>query len=134
MIGIIVITHRDTAHALCDAAAHIVGEHDYIAQICVQPRDGLETVRAQIQTLITQWEQAEVRDIVIMVDLFGGTPCNAAIPFLSNPHVDVVSGVNLSMLLTAITHRKEDDIKTLVERIVKAAQRNILSVRSLKKN
>jgi len=133
MIGIIVITHRDTAHALCDAAAHIVGEQEYVETICVQPRDGLETVRARIQALITQWEQIDVRDIVIMVDLFGGTPCNAAIPFLTNPRIDIVSGVNLSMLLTAITHRKDTDLPTLVIQIVNAAQRNILSVRSIKK-
>jgi mannose PTS system EIIA component len=132
MIGVILITHRDFGKSLLESSKGIVGEQEFSICISLYPGQGLETIKKEIEKVILQWKDLD--GILILVDLFGGTPCNASIKFLNNEKVEIVSGINMSMLLTAFTQRKDKDIKTLADNITNAAKNNIIRIRSIKKS
>ncbi|MFH1715587.1 MAG: PTS sugar transporter subunit IIA [Elusimicrobiota bacterium] len=131
MIGVILVTHRGLSESLLDTAEHIVGKKEYIQAVGIYPGEGLDTLNKKIQEIIGKWK--EVEGVLILVDMFGGTPCNASLKFLNCDEVEVVSGVNLAMVLTAITQRNNCDLKDLTVKITDAAKENILRIKDVAK-
>ncbi|MFC1546778.1 PTS sugar transporter subunit IIA [bacterium] len=133
MIGILVITHRNFGEALFDAVSHIAGTQDYVSVTAVFPGDGLETIRAKITEQLNIWN--DTAGVVILVDMFGGTPFNASVPYLEDPKIEIISGVNMNMLLKTISLRQQyDNTKDLAESVVDSAKKGILRVREIKKD
>ncbi|HEY8151307.1 MAG TPA: PTS sugar transporter subunit IIA, partial [Vicinamibacteria bacterium] len=104
MIGIVVVTHGALAGELVNAARTIVGDIPAIAAVSIGWTDDMGSARAAIERALAEVGGAEV---LILTDMFGGTPTNVSLPFLS-PKVEIVTGVNLPMLIKLTTLREGD--------------------------
>jgi PTS system mannose-specific IIA component len=104
MIGIVVVTHGRVAEELVQAARAIVGEIPAIAAVSIGWSDDVSVAKEGIAKAL-----AEVggEDALILTDMFGGTPTNLSLPFLS-PRLEIVTGVNLPMLIKLTTLREGD--------------------------
>lgn len=101
MIGLVVVTHGRLAEELVNATRQIVGEIPAIAAVCIGWGDDVGAAQLGIERGL-----AEVGgDALILTDMFGGTPTNLALPFLSG-RVEIVTGVNLPMLIKAVSLRE----------------------------
>jgi len=97
MIGMILVTHGRLAEELIAALEHVVGPQDSIAAICIGPDDDMEQHR---QKIIEQTRETDDGDgVVLLTDMFGGTPSNLAISVIDKVNVEVIAGVNLPMLI-----------------------------------
>jgi mannose PTS system EIIA component len=102
MIGIVVVTHGQVAVELVNATRTIVGEVPSIVAVSIGWSDDVAVARAAIGKAIAE---AGGGDTLILTDMFGGTPTNVSLPFLS-PRVEIVTGVNLPMLVKLATLRE----------------------------
>jgi PTS system mannose-specific IIA component len=97
MIGVIVVTHGQLAAELMNAAEMIVGELPRFAAVSIGWHEDTEDARAEIEQAIGRVEQGD--GVLILTDMFGGTPTNLAVTFLARDRVEVITGVNLPMLI-----------------------------------
>jgi PTS system mannose-specific IIA component len=97
MIGVIVVTHGQLATELVNAAETIVGELPRFAAVSIGWHEDTEDARAEIDQAIARVEQGS--GVLILTDMFGGTPTNLAVTFLARDKVEVITGVNLPMLI-----------------------------------
>lgn len=124
MIGIVVVTHGQLAAELVNAARTIVGEIPRIASVSIGWSDDMLSAREAIERAL-----AEVggEDALILTDMFGGTPTNISLPFLS-PRVEIVTGVNLPMLIKLSSLREGDLLE--VARVVREQGKGAIYVAS----
>jgi len=104
MIGLVLVTHGRLAVEFRIAMEHVVGPQDAIETICIGPEDDMETRRADIAEAV-----ARVNDgsgVILLTDLFGGTPSNLAISLLDAGKVEVIAGINLPMLIRLESARR----------------------------
>ena len=127
MIGIVLVTHGRLAAEFVAAMEHVVGPQKNVASICIDADDDMEVRRADIASAVKTVDTG--RGVVILTDMFGGTPSNLAISLLSGGHVEVIAGVNLPMLIRLASARGE---MKLAEAVVAAqeAGRKYISVAS----
>jgi mannose PTS system EIIA component len=104
MIGLVLVTHGNLAVEFVTAMEHVVGKQVQVASICIGPEDDMESRRADIATAIATVETG--RGVIILTDLFGGTPSNLAISLLEMGRVEVIAGINLPMLIRLESARK----------------------------
>jgi PTS system mannose-specific IIA component len=104
MIGIVVVTHGRVAEELVQAARAIVGEIPAIAAVSIGWSDDASVAKEAITQALTEVGGG---DALILTDMFGGTPTNLSLPFLS-PRLEIVTGVNLPMLIKLTTLREGD--------------------------
>ncbi len=97
MVGALVVTHGDVARELVNAAYRIMGETQCLRAVCIGWEDDVATARRRIEEAIGQVERGS--GVLIMTDMFGGTASNLSLTLLDPGRVEVVTGVNLSMLL-----------------------------------
>ena len=124
MIGIVVVTHGALAGELVNATRTIVGDIPAIAAVSIGWTDDMGSAREAIERAL-----AEVggSDVLILTDMFGGTPTNVSLPFLS-PKVEIVTGVNLPMLIKLTTLREGDLVE--VARVIREQGKNAIYVAS----
>jgi mannose PTS system EIIA component len=124
VIGIVVVTHGALAAELVNAARTIVGDIPAIAAVSIGWTDDMGSARAAIERAL-----AEVGggDVLILTDMFGGTPTNVSLPFLS-PKVEIVTGVNLPTLIKVTTLREGDLVE--VARVVREQGKGAIYVAS----
>lgn len=97
MIGVVLVTHGGLGQALRDAMEHVVGAQAQVATVSIGPEDDMEAMRAEI---IRRIDEVDTGDgAVLLTDMFGGTPSNLAISMIARGGVEVISGVNLPMLV-----------------------------------
>lgn len=104
MIGLVLVTHGKLASEFITAMEHVVGPQQAIAAICIGPEDDMEARRADIAAAV-----AAVNDgsgVIVLTDLFGGTPSNLAISLMEPGRVEVIAGINLPMLIRLEGARK----------------------------
>jgi PTS system mannose-specific IIA component len=97
MIGLVLVTHGRLAEEFVVAMEHVVGKQERIATICIGPEDDMESRRADIGKAIEAVEAG--RGVILLTDLFGGTPSNLAISLMQAGKVEVIAGINLPMLI-----------------------------------
>jgi PTS system mannose-specific IIA component len=97
MIGLVLVTHGDLAREFIAAIEHIVGPQKAIGAICIGPRDDMEQRRQEIVDTVEAVDQGD--GVIVLTDMFGGTPSNLAISLMQRGNVEVVAGVNLPMLI-----------------------------------
>lgn len=97
MIGLVLVTHGRLAQEFVVAMAHVVGEQEQIVPISIGPDDDMEDRRADIADAITRVDQGQ--GVIVLTDLFGGTPSNLAISLMKPGKVEVIAGINLPMLI-----------------------------------
>lgn len=127
MIGLILVTHGDLAKHFVDAMEHVVGPQKKVATVCIGPNDDMERRRSQIARAIKRVDSGE--GVIILTDLFGGTPSNLAISLLDAGHVEVIAGINLPMLIRLGGARKCMNVTDAVE-AARDAGRNYITVAS----
>ena len=124
MIGIVVVTHGRLAEELVNAARAIVGDIPAIAPVSIAWADDMTQARDDIQRALGAVGPGPA---LILTDMFGGTPTNVSLPFLS-PQAEIVTGVNLPMLIKLSTLREGDLLE--VARVVREQGRNSIEVAS----
>jgi PTS system mannose-specific IIA component len=97
MIGIVVVTHGRLAEELLSAAEHVVGPQQAVRAICIGPDDDMERRRADILHAVQAVNEGA--GVILLTDMFGGTPSNLAISVMKDANVEVIAGVNLPMLI-----------------------------------
>lgn len=127
MIGLILVTHGRLADQFVEAMEHVVGKQTGIATVCIGPNDDMEQRRSEIADAISNVEAGQ--GVIILTDLFGGTPSNLAISLLDAGHVEVIAGINLPMLIRLAGARKTMNVVEAVE-AAQTAGRNYITVAS----
>ena len=97
MIGVVVVTHGQLAAELLNAAETIVGDLPRFAAVSIGWHEDTQDAREEIKQAIGRVQQGE--GVLILTDMFGGTPANLAMTFLAEQNVEVITGVNLPMLI-----------------------------------
>ena len=115
MIGVVVVTHGQLATELVNAAETIVGDQPGFAAVSIGWHDAVELARDEIAEAIARVDSGS--GVIVLTDMFGGTPSNLAITFLAETRVEVITGVNLPMLLKLAGTRDVADLRELARRI-----------------
>ena len=132
MIGIVIVTHRQLADALIDAAEFIVGSKiEAVASVSIDLNESVDVLRNKIIKGIKQVKSNE--GVLILTDMFGGTPSNLSYSFLEEGHVEVLSGVNLPILIKAIDSRKKSELTKLAECLEEYGKKSISMASSILK-
>lgn len=97
MIGLILVTHGKLAEEFVAAMQHVVGRQEAVKTVCIGPNDDMEARRAEIAAAMGDVDSGE--GVIILTDLFGGTPSNLAISLMQKGKVEVIAGINLPMLI-----------------------------------
>ncbi len=124
MIGILVVTHAGLGSSLIETAEFIFGKQlDNIASVSINIQEDPERLRKKIKSGISKVRTDT--GVIILTDMFGGTPSNLSYSFLEEGRVEVISGVNLPILLKAITARKKMDMGQLTDSLVEHGKKSI---------
>ena len=123
MIGIIIVTHGNLALELKSAMEHILGIQKNIEIISIKPDDDLEIKKSALEESIKKVD--EENGVIILTDMFGGTPSNLAISLLKIGKVEIISGVNLPMLIKLIGLRDSNDLQKVATESKESAQKYI---------
>jgi PTS system mannose-specific IIA component len=129
MIAIILITHGQFGQELLRTAQDIVGRQEGVAALSVTPEMGLENVSQALGETIERLASPD--GVLIMVDMLGGTPCNTALLKTKDLSAEVITGVNLYMLLSSFTHRERMDLKALAGKVAEDGKRAIVLAKDL---
>ena len=127
MIGIVVVTHGQLATELVNAAETIVGELQRFAAVSIGWHEDTEDARAEIQQAVARVDNGS--GVLILTDMFGGTPSNLAMTFLAEGRVEVITGVNLPMLIKLANVSEQPDLLA-VAREMREHGRNAIWVAS----
>ena len=127
MIGLVLVTHGRLADEFVTAMVHVVGPQDQIATIAIGPDDDMENRRADIATAIEAVDSG--RGVIVLTDLFGGTPSNLAISLMERGRIEVIAGMNLPMLIRLGSARKSMKVVEAVA-AAREAGRKYISVAS----
>ena len=112
IINIVIVSHRQLGDALIDAAEFILGEKPTaVAAVSIDLNESVDKLRAKITKGIKAVDQKA--GVLILTDMFGGTPSNLSYSFLEEGRVEVISGVNLPILIKAINTRSQMDLNKL---------------------
>jgi mannose PTS system EIIA component len=108
MIGLVLVTHGRLAEEFVHALEHVVGRQEKLAAVSIGPDDKMEARRADIAAAVKSVDSGE--GVIILTDMFGGTPSNLAISLLEEGKVEVVAGLNLPMLVKLVRVRREANL------------------------
>lgn len=123
MVGILITAHGGLAAGLIDSASMIVGESEFLKAESLQIEDSPEAFRDRLAKSVQELDQGD--GVLVLADLFGATPANSALCLLDS-RVEVLTGVNLPMLLEAIV-RRETPLRELVRSILESARGGIIN-------
>ncbi len=115
MIGMVLVTHGELATQFRAALEHVVGPQKQVATISIGPEDDIERRRGDIIDAVTEVDTGS--GVVLLTDMFGGTPSNLAISVMNGAHVEVVAGINLPMLIKLASVR---DAASLEQAVIQA--------------
>jgi PTS system mannose-specific IIA component len=123
MIGVVLVTHGRLAQEFIGALEHVVGPQENMAAVCIGPDDDMERRRREIVESVAKVDGG--RGVVVLTDMFGGTPSNLAISVLDQGRVEVVAGVNLPMLIKLASLRGEESLATVIAEAQRAGRKYI---------
>jgi mannose/fructose-specific phosphotransferase system component IIA len=129
MINFLIVTHGEFGAYLAEAAESIVGSQAQGVRILsISPRIGVGEIRERIRRAIQELSGGD--GLILFTDMPGGTPSNLAFPLVKDlPGVEMVTGVNLYMLVSAFSHRADYKLPDLVEKVLADGQRSVCDVR-----
>ena len=127
MIGLVLVTHGRLAAEFVVAMEHVVGPQSAVEPICIGPEDDMELRRADIAQAVRTVDGG--RGVILLTDLFGGTPSNLAISLMQPGKVEVIAGINLPMLIRLEGARRTMSVKDAVA-AAREAGRKYISVAS----
>ena len=112
MIGMVLVTHGRLAEELIAALEHVVGAQSNVGAVCIGPDDDIDRRRAEIIESAAKVDDGE--GVIVLTDMFGGTPSNLAISIMDKANVEVITGVNLPMLIKLATARQTESLAEAV--------------------
>ena len=123
MIGIVVVSHGKLARELVAATEHVVGEQPCFRSISIEVEDDIEARRDQIRETAKSCDNG--KGVIILTDMFGGTPSNLAMSVMNTGNVEVLSGVNLPMLIKLAEVRGDLSLKDAAKVAAEAGRKYI---------
>ena len=127
LIGMVLVTHGGLAREMVAALEHVVGDQDGVATVCIGPNDDMEQRRREIAEAIAGVDVGA--GVVVLTDMFGGTPSNLAISLMNECAIEVIAGVNLPMLVKLASVRGRESLTDAVA-AAQDAGRKYISVAS----
>lgn len=133
MVGILVCAHFNIAKELVLATELIAGKQEQMKYVSIDLEDDMEKVKKELEKAIKEVDSGE--GVIIFTDMFGGTPCNISLSFLERGKIEVITGVNLPMLVKIGLERKGKKLEELTELITEYGRKQIYLARDvLKRN
>lgn len=129
MIGMVLVTHGRLAAEFVAALEHVVGSQENVAAVCIGPDDDMEQRRQDILASISEVDDGD--GVVVLTDMFGGTPSNLAISVMEEARVEVIAGINLPMLIKLAGLREGHAIDDAVSKAQEAGRKYINVASSL---
>ena len=123
MIGLVLVTHGRLAVEFIAALEHVVGPQQKVAAVCIGAEDDMEQRRRDILDSVAKVEEGD--GVVLLTDMFGGTPSNLAISVLDRANVEVIAGVNLPMLIKLASVRSTSKLPIAVVQAQEAGRKYI---------
>ena len=123
MIGMVLVTHGRLAEELVAALEHVVGAQPNVISICIGPDDDMEQRRGEIMESAAKADEGD--GVVLLTDMFGGTPSNLAISVMDKVNVEIIAGVNLPMLIKLASVRKTEPLDEAIESAQHAGRKYI---------
>jgi mannose PTS system EIIA component len=125
MVGLVIATHGHLAQELVSTAEQIVGVMPQVATCSIEPSSAPDDIRSEMQKAIASVETGE--GVIVLADLVGGTPCNQSLMLCQKHHIEVLTGVNLPMLLKLQSLRAGDlPLTEMAENLATYGQKNIV--------
>jgi len=132
MIGLVLVTHGRLAEEFVAATEHVVGEQSAMRTVCIGPDDDMERRREDILEAVRQVDSGS--GVIVLTDMFGGTPSNLAISVMEAGNVEVIAGINLPMLIKLATARETESLDDAVAAAQDAGRKYINIASSLLKS
>ena len=129
MIGMVLVTHGRLAVEFIAALEHVVGDQQNVAAVCIGPDDDMEQRRLEILESVARVDSGG--GVVLLTDMFGGTPSNLAISIMDQAQVEVIAGINLPMLIKLVQVRETEPMAEAVSQAREAGQKYINVASSL---
>ncbi len=124
MIGIVLVTHGTLAASLIETAEFILGtKPDGVIPVSINVKENVDEFHAKISSAIKKVDKKQ--GILLLTDMFGGTPSNISYSFLDDGKVEVISGVNLPMLIRAVGLQRETDLNKAAKTLVASGKQSI---------
>ena len=123
LVGALVVTHGQLGQELVSAAQAIVGEISYIAAVSIGWNDDVDESKKKIEQAVAEVDQG--KGVIILTDMFGGTPSNLSLPLLKRNELEIVTGVNLPMVIKVANQSSSDSLSELVTKVKKQGQSHI---------
>jgi len=123
MIGLVLVTHGHLADEFVKALEHIVGPQKQLQTVCIHPDDDMEKRREEILARVSEVDTG--KGVVVLTDMFGGTPSNLAISIMDRVQTEVIAGLNLPMLIKLASLREKNSIGTAVAAAQEAGRKYI---------
>ena len=123
MVGVILVTHPNLGEEFLRAAELICGKLPQLVTVSIDTRKGVEELKREIAEAIKKVDTG--KGVLILTDMFGGTPSNMSLVFLRENGVEVLTGLNLPMLIKISSCREGRDLKELAQMVKEAGQKNI---------
>jgi len=129
MIGGIIVSHGKLAEELLNALTIILGEAPNIESISIGWYDDVDDSKKKINMSLKRVDQKN--GVIIFTDMFGGTPSNLSFSFLKDSQVEIITGVNLPMLIKFVSLQRSNDLKDVARKVVEQGKKNIHLVSAL---
>ena len=123
MIGLVIVTHGRLAEEFIAAAEHVVGPQEAMRAVSIGPDDDMELRRTEIKSAVADVNQGD--GVIILTDMFGGTPSNLAISMMDKGKVEVLAGINLPMLIKIASLRDRNSLEAVVIEGEKSGRKHI---------
>lgn len=123
MIGLVIVTHGRLAEEFIAVMEHVVGPQQQIAPVCMAPEDDLDAKRQEIIQKIKDVDSG--KGVIVLTDMFGGTPSNLAISVTSEENVEALAGINLPMLIKLASARQTERLQKAAELAAEAGRKYI---------
>ncbi len=123
MIGVVLVTHGRLAQEFIGALEHVVGPQQNMAAVCIGPDDDMEQRRREIVESVAAVDGGQ--GVVLLTDMFGGTPSNLAISVLDQGRIEVIAGVNLPMLIKLASLRGANSLAMVIAEAQRAGRKYI---------
>jgi PTS system mannose-specific IIA component len=123
MIGLLIVTHCDLGKELLNAAEFIVGKIEAADTIAITETSGTDLLRKKIEAKVVTLDKGD--GVLILTDMFGGTPSNLSLSFLREGKIEVLTGVNLPMIIAIVQNRANFKVAALAEKAQEAGKMGI---------
>jgi mannose PTS system EIIA component len=123
MIGLVLVTHGRLAAEFIAAMEHVVGAQPQCLAVCIDANDDMDAKRGEIAAAAAQVDSGQ--GVIVLTDMFGGTPSNLAISLLGRPHLEVIAGINLPMLIKLASVRATRTVAQAADAAQAAGQKYI---------